>query len=109
MFNVLESKRLTEIFWVSMTLLYLMFAVILAYLWIGEKIITANSQIRNIHQVTLDAKKETIKIKVSQVVENIHRQRALAENAFAPRSRPVPAKPGRSPPTSMTPIKPVCP
>ncbi|WDP89498.1 MAG: cache domain-containing protein [Desulfobacter sp.] len=56
-----------------------MFAVVIVYLWIGEKILTANSQVKNIRQNYLESQKNTIRTQVKQAVEYTYHQRSLAE------------------------------
>ena len=57
----MKSKRLTGIIWSSLTIIYIMFAAVIVYLWAGEKILNANSQIKNIRQNYLNSQKNIIK------------------------------------------------
>ena len=75
----MKSKRLTGIIWSSLTIIYIMFAAVIVYLWAGEKILNANSQIKNIRQNYLNSQKNIIKTQVKQAVEYAYYQRSFAE------------------------------
>ncbi len=72
-------KSLTNIFWITMTLLYLIFAVTIIYLWTYHEIVRAHVQINNVRQEYINSREKAAKAEVNQIIEYIHHKKSLAE------------------------------
>lgn len=73
------QKSLINIFWTSMTLLYLTLVGLLVYLWVGGEIQNREVEFNRTRQTYVAAQKETIKGQVDQAVAYIEHQKSLAE------------------------------
>jgi len=78
-FYMAKPKSLINVFWMSMTSLYLILVCILVYLWVGEELKKTQTQIDNLRETYINTQQEIIKTQVKHSVAYIRHQKSLAE------------------------------
>jgi PAS domain S-box-containing protein len=73
------QKSLVNVFWASMTLLYMILVSVLAYLWVGGELKARQTEFNQIRKTYVSAQKEAIKTQVRQAIHYIEHKRSLAE------------------------------
>ncbi len=72
------QRSLINIFWTSMTLIYLTLVCLLVYLWVGGELKNRQFVFEKIRETYLATQKETIRTQVTQAVRYIEHQKSLA-------------------------------
>jgi two-component system NtrC family sensor kinase len=72
------QRSLVNIFWTSMTLIYLSLVCLLVYLWLGDELRNRKSEFDHTRQTYIAAQKQKIQTRVNQAVQYIEHQKSLA-------------------------------
>ncbi|MCP4721617.1 MAG: hypothetical protein GY860_19335, partial [Desulfobacteraceae bacterium] len=73
------QKSLVNIFWTSMTLIYLSLVLLLVYFWVGGELRDREAAFNQVRETYVAIQKETIKAQVNHEVQYIKYQKSLAE------------------------------